>query len=544
MTRLFIRFYLSILVILAGAWYVHGRVADSQYHSEWIRLVENVYAGPMKEVLERLEGFPSDTPPDALLALQKETLSQLQPKFRYPLTITRFDILPEDVQKRLRSGSEVVFYDSYAREHPGGYVAGRMQDEQVVLLMGPLPGQTHVENGLLGGFSLAIEKVNAAAPDEQAAVLEELQSEFGYPIGRIELDSLPIRPQVRMRRSEPIAVYSHNGKTHAVLPSPDAQVVYQFGPLPHLEQAERTVWGTTLAVVLLLTAVAIALLLRPIARQLRLAEKAAQRIAEGDLSARIDESKSRATRTLATAFNNMAGKTESLLRSQRELLQTVSHELRTPLARIRFAAELLSSEKDPNLRQQSLESIDLATEDMNQLVGELISYVRLESDVNRQERHPVDVHEMLQAQVAQQAIDRPDLSFEMTESKASAAAPMAYVDSSSFQRAVGNMLSNASRHARESVHVAVTQDEDMVVIAVDDDGPGIPAHQRDRVFEAFVRLAETPDQKGVGLGLAIVKRIVTQHGGSVTAEDAPTGGCRMRSSWPTQAGPDAPVTAS
>ena len=109
-------------------------------------------------------------------------------------------------------------------------------------------------------------------------------------------------------------------------------------------------------------------------------------------------------------------------------------------------------------------------------------------------------------------------------------------DPSDLRRLVRNLLSNASRHARSEVTVALEVVDTTAVLVVDDDGPGIELEDRDAVFERFVRLdeARARDSGGVGLGLAIVHRIVTDHGGTIGVSESPRGGAqftvRLRSS--------------
>ncbi len=99
-------------------------------------------------------------------------------------------------------------------------------------------------------------------------------------------------------------------------------------------------------------------------------------------------------------------------------------------------------------------------------------------------------------------------------------------------RAVANLLDNAARYAHDVVRVTVTARDEAVVIDVDDDGPGIPAGDRARVFERFTRLDTARARAGAtdggaGLGLALVRAIVDQHHGTVTADTSPLGGARL-----------------
>ncbi len=98
-----------------------------------------------------------------------------------------------------------------------------------------------------------------------------------------------------------------------------------------------------------------------------------------------------------------------------------------------------------------------------------------------------------------------------------------------LHRVVGNLVDSAARHAASVVELAVTGGGGRVVLTVDDDGPGVPEHDRERVFERFVRLdeARARDGGGTGLGLAVVGAAVVRHGGTVRVTDSPQGGSRF-----------------
>ena len=99
---------------------------------------------------------------------------------------------------------------------------------------------------------------------------------------------------------------------------------------------------------------------------------------------------------------------------------------------------------------------------------------------------------------------------------------------------MGNLLENAARHATARVEVTLAERDDLVTFTVDDDGPGIPAPDQDRIFERFVRLDESRsrDEGGSGLGLAIVAAVAAAHGATVAVGDSPLGGARFRVVFP------------
>jgi two-component system sensor histidine kinase RstB len=307
----------------------------------------------------------------------------------------------------------------------------------------------------------------------------------------------------------------------------DSETAIRFGPFQKFEDVEQKAATTTLALVLLPAAIAIALLLRPVATQLRHLENASKRIAGGDLSARVDERRMYSAKPLASTFNHMANRTESLVRTQRELLQAVSHELRTPLARMRFAIDLIGSSSSDAERQDKLASLEAATEELDGLVGELLSYVRLETAEPNLQRETVSLGEIMDSLMPRNAALFPDVTIECVGADA-----IVWADRRAFQRAIGNLLSNAAKHASRNVTVTAERLERETVICVDDDGPGIPEVDRRRVFEPFVRLNRGQSKTGVGLGLALVQRIMVQSGGTVEVHSSPAGGCRVRTTWP------------
>ena len=110
----------------------------------------------------------------------------------------------------------------------------------------------------------------------------------------------------------------------------------------------------------------------------------------------------------------------------------------------------------------------------------------------------------------------------------------AHFEARLMARAVGNLLQNAKRYAQTKVCITVAQDSQNYQIMVDDDGTGIPEHEREPIFEAFKRLDASRDRGtgGYGLGLAIVQRICQWHNGTITVENSPLGGARFIICWP------------
>lgn len=258
-------------------------------------------------------------------------------------------------------------------------------------------------------------------------------------------------------------------------------------------------------------------------------ERASRTLATGDLSARVGGT-GRPSDELAASFNEMAERIERLVRGRHELVQAVSHEIGAPLSRLRFHVELLGSEITEQ-HQQRLAAMTGELDELEKLAAELLGYVQsddLKLDMREFPPHKilVDLVELAKLEVSDDRIVQVDLK--LPEGFFVAADPRL------FQRAVENLLRNATCHARGKVILEAIPGEGDLRVAVHDDGPGIPEHLRDKVFAPFYRTQSDRSRRtgGVGLGLAIVHRIVQRHGGHVVIGDSPLGGAAVTTVWP------------
>ncbi len=388
-----------------------------------------------------------------------------------------------------------------------------------------------IEQALGGGARLARQELAAAGASGYEEKLSELQIQFDYPIGLVARHELPVPPK-EVERLNQGEVVLFGSKILATVPDTDQLLV--LGPLPAFAGPSQRDITIGLGSVLLLAASAIAVLLRPLATQLRSVEKAALAIAGGDLAARIDTNRwGKRSVPLTGAFNSMANRVEQLLRSQKELLQAVSHELRTPLARIKFATELLESAEDAHRRSQRIAAIDEATDQLDVLVGELLTYVRLDEGSEQFDHEEVPIGEILSETVANYAPLYSRVQFDID---VPTPGPHLVTYRTGLQRAVGNLVSNAGKYSQSKVILSAREQTDVLTISVDDDGPGIAAADRETIFEPFRRLVAN-SQPGTGLGLALVRRICRRLGGEVTVSGSPLGGARFTITLPKSQDP-------
>jgi two-component system, OmpR family, phosphate regulon sensor histidine kinase PhoR len=211
---------------------------------------------------------------------------------------------------------------------------------------------------------------------------------------------------------------------------------------------------------------------------------------------------------------------KQLERTRQEFVANVSHELRTPLSLIKGFVETLleGARNDPEQCTRFLQTIEKHTDRLTFLIEDLLTISRLESGQIVMNLNRVDLHDE-----AQRVID--DLRARADEKKVSLenAVPVnltAWADADRLQQVLTNLVENALKYGGQQGRVKIggrSTSGERVEIWVQDDGPGIPAESRDRVFERFYRVdrARSRETGGTGLGLSIVKHIVQAHGGEV-----------------------------
>jgi signal transduction histidine kinase len=201
-----------------------------------------------------------------------------------------------------------------------------------------------------------------------------------------------------------------------------------------------------------------------------------------------------------------------------QIVAAVAHEMQTPLAAVRGAARALAPENelDPAARRRLLAVIDDAATQLARLAEDLTLAGRLEAGKLPLERVPCDLRGLVESVVAAARSGRPDASLQVTLP----ARAVAVADRDRLRRALAELVENALKHAPGG-HVRITVEADAgdVRIAVHDDGAGIAAEERERIFEPYVRLGERA--AGSGLGLSIARDLVQAMGGELTIESEP-----------------------
>nr|BFE67061.1 ATP-binding protein [Actinoplanes digitatis] len=248
---------------------------------------------------------------------------------------------------------------------------------------------------------------------------------------------------------------------------------------------------------------------------------AAKAMAHGDYTRRVRATSRDEVGELATAFNQMAADLAAADRQRRELIANVSHELRTPITALRGLLENIVdgvSTAEPDTMKTAL----IQTERLGWLVTELLDLSRLDAGVVPLARAPIDVRRFL-GDVVREATVNADGADHDVRFQVSAPEIRIEGDRERLHQVFANLLDNAARHSPPggTVTVRAERHDEHVLLAVADEGDGIPAADRDRVFERFTR-GERATDGGTGLGLAIARWVVQLHHGTIAVVD-PTG---------------------
>ncbi|MGV8965803.1 MAG: sensor histidine kinase [Cellulomonas sp.] len=243
---------------------------------------------------------------------------------------------------------------------------------------------------------------------------------------------------------------------------------------------------------------------------------------------------------LALTMNQMLARLQQAADSQRQFVADASHELRSPLATIRATAELAGTHPDVLTWPEGSQTILDEADRLERVVSDLLLLARAEEHGLVMRTEDVDLDDVVTAEAARlRQLNQHHLVLDVRSVRVRG-------DAQDLVRAVRNLTDNAARHARSSVTLRLHSVDRTAVLEVLDDGPGIPAGERQRVFERFVRLDASRERAkgGSGLGLAIARQIARAHGGDVQVADSepPGGGAHLVLTVPLPAHDEPPIT--
>ncbi|MBI4192564.1 MAG: sensor histidine kinase N-terminal domain-containing protein [Betaproteobacteria bacterium] len=235
-----------------------------------------------------------------------------------------------------------------------------------------------------------------------------------------------------------------------------------------------------------------------------------------DLSPLPEQNAPGEVRSLVRAMNDLLARLSEVLSAQQRFITDAAHQLRTPLAGLKTQTELALRQQELDEVRHTLQQLNTATGQTTHLVNQLLSLARAEPGANRtQVLHPVNINDLareITTEWVPRAIERSiDLGFDGASNAANIEG-----DALLIREMLRNLLDNAIRYTQRGgqVTVRVAAERDQALLSVEDDGPGIPPGERERVFERFHRGLGT-GAEGCGLGLAIVREIAQSHNADI-----------------------------
>jgi len=343
-------------------------------------------------------------------------------------------------------------------------------------------------------------------------------------------DVLPGELRALVRSGQPARMrFDHEGTTQLAVGVPLESMDGAYFEIVSLEELEETLESigiSLLAAALLATLAGAAVgwwAARRVLRPLRGIGDAAHALATGRLETRVEASDDPDLATLADSFNEMAAAMEERIERDTRFASNVSHELRSPLMTLAASIEVLQNQRDemPDRAKAALDLMAADIERFRQLVEDLLEISRFDAGVMHLDLEEVRVDELvIQAVSASTDVDvTVDIDSDL-------AGVVVKADKRRLSRVIANLLDNAAKYGDGASRVELRKDGDAVLIAVEDDGPGVLPEDREAIFFRFNRGSSAGHRRGidgVGLGLALVAEHIRLHGGAVWVEDRADG---------------------
>lgn len=257
---------------------------------------------------------------------------------------------------------------------------------------------------------------------------------------------------------------------------------------------------------------------RHLAQPVRALTRASQQLAEGSLETRVTHeitSRSDELGVLATSFNQMATRIEQHVTHQQQLLRDISHELRTPLTRQQLAIALLREE---GANTQWLDKLERQNQILNALIESVLTLNRLQEQQSSRPKEFVDLTHCLTQWCEDASVDMQNKGL-ILDCCIEQVAPI-HAHELLLQRAFDNLLNNAIKYSPQhsKICVKLKQQDKVILIQVEDEGPGVPEAMLEKLFTPFFRTdeARSSEMTGFGLGLSISREIILQQGGTIS----------------------------
>lgn len=413
----------------------------------------------------------------------------------------------------------------------GTYLAARNylvdQREQAALRQA-YADASYVRDGLLTSGAEVSDVLGSVSPPADATVLVRRGDHWFSSSLQVGVGTLPGHLRDAVAAGTVAVTWQPAQERPAVmvgvpLPSVGAEF-YEIEGTPELDRTLETL-RVVLAVFAVITALAGALLGRWAARRvvapLDHVAVAAARIAGGALDTRLVSTEDPDLATIVGSFNSMVDAVHERIERDARFAADVSHELRSPLTALVTSVEVLEGRRH-ELSERSQRALDLIERDLQRFqraLEDLLEIGRMEAGSAALVPTTVDARDMVR-----HALEASGHDPHLLRPPASSAPPtLVDADKAQLHRALVNLFENADRHGGGLTSVTVSAAVHGVFITVEDAGPGVPAAERERIFERFVRGGSRGSLPGTGLGLSLVAETVRAHGGAVWCSSGPDG---------------------
>ena len=374
-------------------------------------------------------------------------------------------------------------------------------------------------------------RLHAAPPAQWRSIVTEVSRQSGVAVELFTTADIAGPGTLRkLARGDTVYMQGSKGHVWSLRRMDDANIVAIESAALSTRRSALD-WLLTL---LFYAAMALVLMLWiwPLARDLRDLERAAARFGDRNWSFESRIKPHSQIYPLAQTFRRMAERIDRLIGSHKDMSNAVSHEIKTPLARMQFEIDLARQARSLAEIEDPLRNIKADIEAIDDLVRATLEYAILDRADVTLNIGPHDFTILVPAIADQVGRDaRPEVRI---RTQVEEDAHQVLCDVHLMESVLKNLLYNAARYARREVAVTFRRYASGYELLIEDDGPGIPEPERERVFDSFVRLERETDRKSknYGLGLAIVRRAMEWHHGGVSIASSRLGGARVCVTWP------------
>lgn len=377
-----------------------------------------------------------------------------------------------------------------------------------------------------GTVTLILNEIDRHKDQPVETVIQSLQPYFGYPINVLPMTK-KFRSSTKMNQFQ-FSVDDENDILYIPL---NANKILKLGPIliPSILESNTLsfsffilLWSAFSAVICFIL---IYFAFRTFWNDLFKMRHVAEQIGSGNLKARVNHVNSWLLKSPSNILNTMATHIEHLVMASQIISHAMAHELRTPLARIRFALGMYENEENSLHKKTLLHSISSDVDELESSIKTSLTYFKMQRNKIELNLKTVSLQEWCNELCESLLPLKPDeftFHYYCQDKKVA-------IDTKLADTVTKNLLLNAFKYANNKIILNISLKNEMVIITVDDDGPGIPLNDREKIFMPFFRLniKKTVNKEGYGLGLAYVKLICEFHYGNTFVMTSALGGARF-----------------